>query len=206
MKKILVSYASMAGSTVEVAQAIGEEIARSGYHVDLLPLTQVQDVAMYDGVVVGAPMIMGWHRAALRFLRQHRKALAHIPLAVFVTAMSLTASPEAGVDGVPITVDEKLPKPPQQQGRLTFPERYATLANYLHPILRATHPAKPVSIGVFGGRLEYGRLQWWAVLFVMLIIQAPAGDRRNWPAIQAWAATIPTAFHLEAMRQEGTDK
>jgi menaquinone-dependent protoporphyrinogen oxidase len=198
MKKILVAYASMAGSTVEVAQAVAEEIARSGYHVDIVPLTQVQDVAAYDGVVVGAPMIMGWHRAALRFLRKNRRALASVPWAVFVTALSLTDPSEASVEGVPVTVDAKLPKPPQREGRLTFRERYTTLANYLSPLLRATRPAKPVSIGVFGGRLEYGRLKWWAVLFVMLIIQAPAGDRRNWPEIGAWAAGLPAAFHLEA--------
>jgi hypothetical protein len=28
-------------------------------------------------------------------------------------------------------------------------------------------------------------------LFVMLVIQAPAGDRRNWTAIRAWAAELP---------------
>jgi menaquinone-dependent protoporphyrinogen IX oxidase len=48
-----------------------------------------------------------------------------------------------------------------------------------------------VSIGVFGGRLEYGRLKWWAVLFAMFIVQAPAGDKRNWPAIRAWADERP---------------
>jgi menaquinone-dependent protoporphyrinogen oxidase len=41
MTKILVAYATMAGSTVEIAQAVGEEIARSGYQVDVLPLTDV---------------------------------------------------------------------------------------------------------------------------------------------------------------------
>jgi hypothetical protein len=35
------------------------------------------------------------------------------------------------------------------------------------------------------------------VLFVMFIIQAPAGDRRNWPAIRAWAAGIPAAFAMD---------
>jgi hypothetical protein len=51
-------------------------------------------------------------------------------------------------------------------------------------------------VAVFGGRLEYGRLKWWAVLFAMFIIQARAGDRRNWPAIRAWAAGLPAAFGL----------
>ncbi len=139
-------------------------------------------------------MIMGWHRAALSFLRKHRAALQRLPLAVFVTAMSLTQSGETSVDGVPVYVDEKLSKPPENAGRLNRKERYAQLRKYVRPILAAAHPARPVEIGLFGGRLEYGRLKWWAVLFVMLIVQAPAGDRRNWPAIRSWAAGLPTVF------------
>ncbi|HSF81783.1 MAG TPA: flavodoxin domain-containing protein, partial [Anaerolineales bacterium] len=75
MKRILVTYATMAGSTAEVAQAVAEEIAKSGLQVDVLPLDQVQELEGYDGVVVGGPMIMGWHRASLRFLRLNRRAL-----------------------------------------------------------------------------------------------------------------------------------
>jgi menaquinone-dependent protoporphyrinogen oxidase len=191
MKKILVTYATMAGSTADVAQVVGEEISKHGAQVEVLPLGEVKDIEGYDGVVVGAPMIMGWHRASLKFLKQHHHAFQHIPLAVFVMAMSLTDMGETGVDGVPVYVDEKLPKPPQKEGSLSFKERYARLLNYLQPVLRAIRPYKPVSIGVFAGRLEYGRLKWWAVLFAMLIIQAPAGDRRNWDTIRNWAASLP---------------
>ena len=197
MKRILVAYATMAGSTVEVAQVVADELAMSDVQVDVLPLSEVRDLAAYDGVVVGAPMIMGWHRAALRFLRNNRRAFQRIPLAVFITCMSLTQTGETGVGGVPVYVDEALPKPPEVAGRLRFKERYARLANYVRPILTASRPAKPVSIGVFGGRLDYGRLPWWAVLFAMLIIQAPAGDRRNWTAIRTWAAGLPAALQVE---------
>jgi len=197
MKRILVAYATMAGSTTEVAQAVGEEIAKVGLEVDVLPLTEVMSLEGYDGVVVGAPMIMGWHREALGFLKKHREEFKRIPLAVFVLAMSLTQTGETSVGGVTVYMDENLPKPPQKMGSLTFRERYARLSNYLQPILSATRPAKPVSIGVFGGRLEYGRLKWWAVLFAMLIIRAPAGERRNWPVIRSWAATLPAALQLD---------
>jgi menaquinone-dependent protoporphyrinogen oxidase len=200
MKKILVTYATMAGSTAEVAKIVGEEIASSGVQVDVLPISQVKNLETYDGVVVGGPMIMGWHRAATGFLKKHRDSFQRIPLAVFVMAMSLTQTGEISVGGAPVTVDEKLPKPPEKEGSLSFRERYARLSHYLQPIFQATRPAKPASIGVFGGRLEYGRLKWWAVLFAMLIIRAPAGERRNWPAIRSWAAGIPAAFKLEALK------
>lgn len=197
MKRVLVAYATMAGSTADVAKTVGEELGKSGAQVDVLPLDQVTDLAPYDGVVVGAPMIMGWHRSALSFLKRHRADFQRIPLAVFVTAMSLTQTGETSVDGMSITVDAKLPRPPDIEGKLKFKERYARLANYIRPILKATRPVMPVSLGVFGGRLEYGRLKWWAVLFAMLIIQAPAGDRRNWDAIRAWAATLPVALNVD---------
>jgi menaquinone-dependent protoporphyrinogen IX oxidase len=197
MKRILVAYATMAGSTAEVAQVVGEEIARGGLQVDVQPLSEVHSLDTYDGVVVGGPMIMGWHRSALRFLKRHREAFRRIPLAVFVMAMSLTQTGETGVGDVPVTLDENLPKPPVKEGSLSFRERYARLSNYLGPVLRAARPTRPANIGVFGGRLEYGRLKWWAVLFVMLVIQAPAGDKRNWTAIRSWAAKLPAAFQLE---------
>jgi menaquinone-dependent protoporphyrinogen oxidase len=203
VKRILVTYVTMAGSTAEVAQAIAEEMAKSGLQVELLPLSQVQELEVYDGVVVGGPMIMGWHRQAIAFLKKHRPALQRIPLALFVMAISLTQTGETNVGGVPISVDDKLAKPPAQPGRLRFRERYARLSNYVQPILTAVRPVRPATIGVFGGRLEYGRLPWWAVLFVMLIIHAPAGDRRNWTAIRAWAAGLPAAFQLEAPQAEG---
>jgi menaquinone-dependent protoporphyrinogen oxidase len=196
MQKILVTYATMSGSTAEVAQAVAEEIAKSGVAVDVLPLTEVTHLSSYSAVVLGAPMIMGLHRSAQRFLRKNRQVFQRIPLAVFVMAMSLTRTGETSLDGVPLTVDESLPKPPKQPGRLTFRERYARLPSYLSPILRSVHPAKPASIGVFAGKLEYGRLKWWAVLFVMLIVQAPAGDRRDWTAIRSWAAALPARFQL----------
>lgn len=196
MKKILVAYATMAGSSGEVAHAVGEEIARSGAQVDVLALSEVTSLAGYDGVIVGAPMIMGWHRAAARFLRRNRAALQRVPFALFVTAISLTQTDDTSVDGVSVCVDAALPKAPAQAGRHTLRERYALLPNYVRPILRAARPARPVSIGVFGGRLEYGRLPWWGVIFVTVAVQAPAGDKRNWPAIRAWAAGLTDDLHL----------
>ncbi len=193
MKKILVTYATNSGSTAEMAKAILEEIQKSGAQAELLPISEVRELSHYSAVVLGAPMIMGWQRRAVQFLRKHKKALASMPLAIFVTCMSLTKSGETTILGVPVSVDEKLPKPPQNSSHLTLKERYSLVSNYVRPILRAC-PAKPVSVGVFGGRLDYGRMQWWAMIFVVLILLAKAGDQRNWEAIRRWAGSLPSLF------------
>jgi menaquinone-dependent protoporphyrinogen oxidase len=198
MNKILVTYATNSGSTLEVAKAVLEEIQKSGVQAELAPVAEVTDLSAYSAVVLGAPMIMGWHRSALNFLRKNKAALAKKSLAFFVTCMSLTESGETHVQGVPVSVDKNLPKPAKNNARLSFKERYSQLANYIRPILRAS-PHKPVSVGVFAGQLNYSRMQWWAMIFVVLILQAPAGDKRNWEAIRSWAGGLPAKFNSQVI-------
>jgi menaquinone-dependent protoporphyrinogen oxidase len=197
MAKVLVAYATMAGSTAEVAQGVAKVLTSSGHEVDVRPVDSVSDLEGYQAVVVGAPMILGWHRAGRRFLHHHRDSLRTRPFAVFATAMSLTQTGVTSLDGVPVLLDEKLAKAPRQPGRLTIRERYTNPANYAGPIFRASRPARPVSLAFFGGRLNFGRLKWWAVLFALIIVRAQAGDRRNWPAIEAWASALSPALGLK---------
>lgn len=196
MNTILVAYTTMSGSTAEVAGAIGEEITGKGWRADVLPLEKVSDFDGYDAIVLGAPMIVGWHRSALQFLKLHRQELGRYPLAVFATAMNLTLDGEKDVKGVPVYVDEKLPVPPRNSDGLTLRERYASVTHYFSPILKV---AQPVSVAIFGGRLDYNRLKLPARLFVMLVVQARPGDKRNWPAIRSWAGSLPSLFNSRKM-------
>jgi menaquinone-dependent protoporphyrinogen oxidase len=191
MKKVLVTYATMSGSTAEVALAVGEVLIHLGNEVDILPLEKVGDLSAYNAVIVGAPMVMGWHRSALQFLARNRAALRRTPLAAFATGMSLTSAGETEVNGVPVFADETLAKPAKNAGRLSLKERHTDINHYAAPIIKAAGAAHPVSVAFFGGRLEYMRLKLPAKLFVMLVIQASPGDRRNWDAIRSWAGSLP---------------
>lgn len=193
MKKILVTYATNAGSTAKVAQAVADELAKTT-HVDVLPLEKAATLEEYSAIVLGAPMILGWHRGALAFLKRNQNALSSVPLAIFVTCASLTKTDETSLEGVPLFVDEKLSKAPKNPERLSFRENYTTLKKYLTPILKAAPGVKPVSIGVFGGSLQYFSMKWWQVPFVLLVIQAQPGDKRNWKAIAEWAGQLAGKF------------
>lgn len=205
MHNILVTYATLSGTTVEVAKEIAQAISKTGAKVEVRPMAEVKTLKGYTGVVAGAPMIAGWHHSALTFVGRNKESWKTLPLAAFITAMSLTRTLTSSVEGVPLCIDDGLPMPARDALHLSLRERYARVENYVRPILRAARPGKPTSIAVLGGRLEYGRLPWWAVLFAMLVIQAPAGDKNNWPFIRQWAAGIPETFERAATRSEGED-
>jgi menaquinone-dependent protoporphyrinogen IX oxidase len=188
----------MSGSTAEVALAIGEVLRQHGNAVEVLPLEKIGDLSAYSAVVIGAPMLMGWHRSALRFLAKNRPALRRTPLAIFATGMSLTSAGEKEISGVPVFIDETLAKSTKNTIRPSLKERYTDVNHYAAPIIKAAGAARPVSLAFFGGRLDYMRLKLPARLFVMLVIQAVPGDHRNWDAIRSWAGRLPQSFNSRA--------
>lgn len=193
-QKILVAYTTNAGTTVQAAQAVRDGLSDADTHVDVRRLEEVTDLTPYAAVVIGAPMIMGWHRAAQKFVKQQRNALSRMPVAYFFMARSLTQTSETQVAGIPLTIDPKLPQPPKKADRLSYRERYATVGNYLRPVLKAAPHVKPVSAGFFGGRLEMHRLKLWQKLFVLLIIQAQPGGSINLSYVKEWAASLRPAL------------
>jgi menaquinone-dependent protoporphyrinogen IX oxidase len=68
------------------------------------------------------------------------------------------------------------------------------VGSYLRPVLSAAPGVRPVSVAFLGGKLEFYKLKWWQMLFVMVVIGAQPGDHRNWDAIRAWAESLRPAL------------
>ena len=58
-KKILIAYASGFGTTQEIALDIGKVLTELGLDVNVLAVSDVQDLSSYDGVVLGASIRSG---------------------------------------------------------------------------------------------------------------------------------------------------
>ncbi|MBN1265033.1 MAG: hypothetical protein JXA25_06045 [Anaerolineales bacterium] len=190
MSKVLLTYATNSGSTVEVTQAVAEVIGSNGHTIEVRPISEVSSLHEYDAVVVGAPMILGWHADARRFLRKYKAELARKKTACFACAMRLTEVPGENLPDVPLMLDPNLVSSPEKNGSLSLKERFTTTGYYLKPILQAAPGVKPLNVAFFYGKLDMTRLKWWQALFVMIVVQAVPGDYRDWETIKDWAQLL----------------
>ncbi len=194
MSKILVAYSTNSDSTSEVADALAVELIQAGHNADVRLIKEVNDLNGYDGVVVGAPMIFGWHNTARQFLKQHKAELAAKKVAYFACAMRLTQVPAVALPQVPLLLDPNLVIDPEKPSSLTIKERFTSIRYYLQPMLQAAPGVNPFSVAFFSGKLEMYRLKWWQAAFVMVVVQAIPGDYRDWDFIKTWGKTISQKF------------
>jgi len=158
---VLVGYATRYGSTQEVAEVIAATLRECGLPVDIRLLREVRTLAGYSAVVLGAPLFMfRWHKDALGFLSQHRKALSERPVAVFVLGPTHDPYDEEEWRDSRAQLDKELAK---------FP--WLT----------------PIALEMFGGKYNPAKLRFPIKL---LVGKEPASDLRDWTAIRAWAESL----------------
>src|SRR5258706_2356560 len=87
MNKILVTYATRAGSTFEVAVLVAEVLRTAGATVDVKYVRAVHELESYDAVVIGSAIRMGqWLPEAVEVGKAHRETFSHMPTAYFLVS------------------------------------------------------------------------------------------------------------------------
>ncbi|NIN65957.1 MAG: flavodoxin, partial [Anaerolineae bacterium] len=88
--KILVAYATKVGSTVEVAEAIAEELRDAGAGVEVHPAKDVKELSPYSAAILGSGIRMGTLLPdATKFVEKYQEALSQVPVAYFVVCMTM---------------------------------------------------------------------------------------------------------------------
>jgi menaquinone-dependent protoporphyrinogen IX oxidase len=151
----------------------------------------VDKLISYDAIILGAPMMMGWHPGMVNFIQKRQTTLKNVPTAYFITAINLTNTGETRLRDIPIFIDKNFARPPRKASRLSPKERHTSIAGYLAPIFSDIPAITPERIAFFGGNLNLRRLRWWQIFLVTFVIRAKPGDRRNPVAIREWASGLP---------------
>ncbi len=190
MSNILVTYSTNSGSTADVADEISKVFTQNGHTADVKKIADVTSLEVYDVVVVGAPMIFGWHNVARRFVARNQIVLSTKKVVYFACAMRLTQVPTENLPIIPLSLDPSLAAGPKAPGKLSLKERFTTLGYYLNPMLKAAPEIHPLNVAFFNGKLEMFKLNWWQAAFVMVVVQGVPGDYRDWDYIKNWSAEI----------------
>jgi menaquinone-dependent protoporphyrinogen oxidase len=168
---ILIAYDTIHGSTAEVAARIGEDLCSMGFKVDVKWAGDVTAVDGYDGCIVASALYeFTWLPDALAFLEKFKDTLALMPTAVFIVGASMSKdTPET---------------------------RAAVQKTFVQPVLDRYPGIKPLSIGLFGGAVDFTKEDY--TLFEKIVLHIlgfilgywDKADWRNWQTIDAWAAEV----------------
>lgn len=159
-KKILITYATRAGSTSEVASAIGETLAGRGFSVDVKPVKTNPSLNDYDAVILGSAVRMAnWLPEMVNFIKKNQEVLARIPVVVFTVHILNLGNDEVS-----------------RAARLAY-------LNSIRPLLN------PVSEVFFAGKIDLETLSFIDRLMVKMV-KSPVGDYRDWNIIRSWSTVI----------------
>ncbi|HEX5568799.1 MAG TPA: flavodoxin domain-containing protein [Streptomyces sp.] len=163
MTAVLVGYASVHGSTAEIAERIGDRIAGHGVDTRTAALETVGEAGPYEAFVLGSAVHdQAWLPAATEFVRAHQALLIRRPVWIFSVGMP------AALRGIwrPLA-------------RVEEPRVTAELRAVLHPRGHALFSGAiaPEHLGA-SGRL------------VFRAMGLRYGDYRDWAAVDAFADAV----------------
>jgi menaquinone-dependent protoporphyrinogen oxidase len=162
-ERVLIAYASVCGSTAEIAEETGRVLAEAGAEVYVSDVSDVTSLEGYTAVVLGTAIRMGQPVKSMRvFLRRHGCDVAALPTAVF---------------SVGSTAKERTPS------------AICEAARAVAPVVSVVHP---VSIALFAGKVDAERLTlpWRALVEYSDAGRLCEGDWRDWNAITSWAREL----------------
>ena len=183
MRRVLVVHASRHGGTAGIAEKIGEVLRSQEIDAVVANAADMPDPAGFDACVIGSGVYMGsWLKEGTEYLERQASTLATRPVWLFSSGPIPGSS---GVKRAPTADPMELALGPADGPGSGGRKKVAALSAAIHPrehhvFLGAFNPADPPK--AMSERL------------IRLLPAAknilPAGDFREWPAIEAWAREI----------------
>jgi menaquinone-dependent protoporphyrinogen oxidase len=186
MTRVLIVYASRHGGSAGIADRIGETLQAEGFEVLVRSASKMPSPDSFDGCVVGAGVYMGsWVKEGTNYLARFADSLALRPVWLFSSGPLPGSSKTTSASSDPIELALGPATGPGSGGR----RRIAELADKIGP---RDHR---VFNGMFDPSSEPRVISERIVrMFPRSEKILPAGDFRDWPAIEEWARTIAAAM------------
>ncbi len=162
--RVLILYATKAGSTAEIAAKMGEVLASQNLSADVRPVAKAGDLTPYRTIILGSAIRMGRVLPEVQsFVQANQSVLQQKSFNMFVVCMTLNED---------------------------TPANRQVVSAYLDPVRALANPA---SEGLFAGVIDPSKVSLLERL-LMAAMKVPQGDFRKWDQITAWAQAIPASL------------
>jgi menaquinone-dependent protoporphyrinogen oxidase len=157
---ILITYATRAGSTAEVAAEIGKSLSQKGFLVDVKPVKEKPSLDGYSAVILGSAIRMGnWLPEAVDYIEAHQEKLNTLSKALFTVHMLNTGEDEAS-----------------RSNRLAYLDQ-------VRPFLKDAEEV------YFEGVMDFSKLTFLDRMIAKMV-KAVEDDNRDWKKIRAWVPEV----------------
>ena len=180
--KVLVVYGTRSGATKGTSEEIAKVLQEANFEVKVVNAKEekIKDISEYGLVVVGSGMAMGnWASEAEDFVKRFHKDLANKKLAIFISSLKPVEEKEGKTARVAriqkVGLDDKILK----------------------------YQLKPISTGVFGGIIDYNKMNFIIRKSMEIGYKSAASkariqrscslavyDLRDWDEIHEWAKEL----------------
>lgn len=161
-ERVLIAYATRTGSTVGVAEAIGQTLNDRGYAVDVKPIQDNPDLSAYQKVILGSAVNGAkWLPEAVEYVKNHQEALKKATVALFCVHIMNTGDSESS-----------------KKNRQAYLNNVRPLVNPVAEAYFTGMGMDPADTSAF--------VRWIYRAFKI----GGEGDCRDWNVIRGWAKTV----------------
>ena len=194
-KKILLVYDTESGSTREVAEIIGKKIIKCNAKVDVLRVADVHNISEYDAIIVGSPNWYGKPTPKIKkFLKRFDKELMQKPFAFYFTCMCLTKIAGENSSESIVYEDPQFNIIPKPENEMNMWQKTHAGSFYRKQLSKINPDLKQVSVAIFKGRLDFGRLSFFhkivMKIITLMIKEVQEGEFLNPDAVCDWSEKI----------------
>ena len=158
--RILVTYATKAGSTAEIAAKIGEHLSARGFAVDVINVKSKPDPKDYQAVILGSCIRMGgWLPEMLDYIKVNQLTLNAMQAALFTVHMLNAGDDETS-----------------KAARTAYMDKVRALMPGTEEIY-------------FLGAMDYSKLSMLD-RFISKMVKSVESDQRDWDKIKNWSDAL----------------
>ncbi len=168
MKKAVIVFDTVSGSTAEMAEVIRDTIKSVSIHI-----SQVDDIKSldgYDAVIIGSPIRFGgFTKKIKKFVKKYHRELLSKKVILYFSTLYIVNIQEEEKPPFLLYIDPSLNMQKISKKQATPMDKTHSIGCYNKAILKQTKNIVPSAVAYLHGRLDLQKLNFFLMVFMKIV-------------------------------------